>query len=634
MAQPIHVLLIEDDPADARLVEVMLSRAPRPVFSVSRADRLAPALALLRENHVNVVLADLSLPDSAGLSTLEALLHAAPHIPVLVLTGNDDDAQAIDAVKHGAQDYLVKGQGDAVMLSRVIRYAIERKATERQLTEARDKAEAAARAKSLFLATIGHEIRTPLNGILGMSRLLQDTSLDIQQTGFVDAVAASGELLLSLVNDILDFTQLESERLPLQQSSFHLPVMIEQLRALMAPKAGDKKLSLSIRIAPNTPSLVVGDAARLRQILANLVDNAIKFTERGGVVLAVEKVGGNNHGSALLRFTVADTGQGIAPEKQHEVFDAFSQGDNSFTRRHGGAGLGLAICKRLVSLMDGEIGYDSHPGQGSTFWVEILLPVGKETDSAPISVDNGARRILLVDDNAVNLEVAAGLLRGRGHHVTEVISGLAAVEAASKAPFDLVLLDMQMPGIDGIETGRRIRALGEAAAALPLWLLTANATREMERSWREAGIDGCLPKPFRVEHALRLLDATSTSAPHAPPSATQTKLPPINLTELQSDVRDLGLERVKGLVNLYRQTAGADLSAAEAAAEQGDLAELGRLVHRMASSSSSLHLEALAQYCRAMEDACRAEDSVAQPQTSELRHLWESSLEALDMALK
>ncbi|HLO77802.1 MAG TPA: response regulator [Magnetospirillum sp.] len=631
MTETIRVLLLEDDPADARLVERMLRRITSTQFVVEIVGRLHQATQRLVQGNVDVVLADLSLPDSAGLSTLTALTQAAPHLPVVVLTGNDDDAQAIDALKHGAQDYLVKGNSDGLMLARVVRYAIERKAAERALKEARDRAELAAHAKSVFLATVGHEVRTPLNGILGMARLLLDTPLDIKQRTFAETVVSSGELLLGLVNDILDFSRLDADGLTLEAVSFDVVDLVDELRLMMAPRAAEKGLILGCRFGPDVPAFVTGDPLRLRQILLNLVGNAIKFTERGGVTISVESLETLADGRVALRFAVSDTGIGIPEEARDGLFTEFWQADSSITRRFGGTGLGLAICKRLVTLMGGDIGYDSQDGTGSSFWFVLALPAADAPSAAAPAVTAAPSlvcHVLLVDDNAVNREVGAGLLERHGHRVTTVEDGLAAVEAMRTGGYHLVLLDMHMPGIDGLETARRIRALGGAAAGTPLWLLTANPTEQDGRLWRDAGLNGCLAKPFRAEDVMRLLDnhvaAPADTARSAGPEPTLLALP-----DLLADLKDLGRDRMRGLVDLFRTSSAKDLEQAAQHGQAGDLEKLAGSVHRVASASASLQLIALNERCRAVENMARAGDAAAVAQVLALNDLWERSLKAL-----
>ena len=635
MTDTVRVLLLEDDPADARLVDRMLRRISSANFTVEIAGRLAQATARLAQGDIDVVLADLSLPDSAGLSTLTVLTAAAPDLPVVVLTGNDDDSQAIEALKHGAQDYLVKGSGDGLMLARVVRYAIERKATERALKEARDRAELAAHAKSVFLATVGHEVRTPLNGILGMARLLLDTPLDVKQRTFAETVVSSGELLLGLVNDILDFSRMEADGLALESVPFDVSDLLDELRLMMAPRAAEKGLILGCRFDPSVPPFVAGDPLRLRQILLNLVGNAIKFTERGSVTMAVEPIDTLPDGRVVLRFTVSDTGIGIPEAARAGLFTEFWQADSSITRRFGGTGLGLAICKRLVTLMGGDIGYDSQgsdgqSGDGSSFWFMIALPPAEpphEEEMAEVE-QHIACHVLLVDDNPVNRQVAGGLLERHGHRVTAVEDGPAAIEAMGWGGFHLVLLDMHMPGMDGLETARRIRALGGAAAVTPLWLLTANPSESDGRLWRDAGLNGCLAKPFRVEDVLRLLDAqTAEPVPGQPPASAGTSL--LALPDLLADLKDLGRDRMRGFVDLFRTSSADDLRLVGEHAAAGDLPKLALVVHRMASAAASLHLTALNQRCRALENQARAEDGAALTQAAALSDLWHRSLKAL-----
>ncbi|BAE50236.1 response regulator [Paramagnetospirillum magneticum] len=621
---PIRVLLLEDDPADAKLVGQMLRRVKTTPFEVTVVGRLAQAVERLSEGpqSFDVVLADLGVPDSSGIGTLNALTRVAPRLPVVVLTGNDDDAVALEALKRGAQDYLVKGLGDAFILSRVVRYAIERKMGEEVLREARDSAEQAARAKSVFLAMMGHEIRTPLNGVLGMARLLLETDLDPRQKSFAETLVSSGELLLGLVNDILDFSRLDAEGMTLAVEPFDVLDTVEEVRLVLASRAAEKDLALSCRFGAGVRRVVSGDRLRLRQILFNLVGNAIKFTDRGGVEIGVEPLAVEQ--GQILRFSVKDSGIGIAPEIGAQLFTEFWQGDSGAARRFDGAGLGLAICKRLTDLMGGVIGYDSLPDRGSTFRVDLPLPPAE----SPLAEQSGGSerpcRVLLVDDNEVNREVAAGLLQRRGHHVVCACDGHEGVEAAARGGFDLVLLDMRMPGMDGIDTARAIRALPGEAAKVPLYLLTANPVKEDEARWREAGILGCLAKPFRFDHIGHLLSG-SDAAPRA--SAQDTDL--VEVAGLLSDMGDLGRDRMVGLVELFRTSSAADLAALADHAQAGRLAEAGQLAHRMASAASSLHLSPLAAKCRAVEDAARSEDPETMARAEELADLWARSLAAV-----
>ncbi|MBI5163001.1 MAG: response regulator [Magnetospirillum sp.] len=382
----------------------------------------------------------------------------------------------------------------------------DRLAVEEELRQARDDAEAASRAKSEFLAVISHEIRTPMNGILGMVHLLQGTRLDARQQEWVSTIHGSGEALLTILNDILDFSRLEAGRLEVEALSFDLPSALADVMALMTPRAREKGVELAVDIAADVPAALTGDAGRLRQVLLNLVGNAVKFTPRGGVAVSVFLIGQRN-GRAMLRFDVRDTGPGIPPEVLGRLFESFSQADSSISRRFGGAGLGLAICKRLVELMDGEIGVESEPGRGSRFWFTLpfliadpaLLPATGPAAAVPPC---RPLEILLAEDNPVNRTVATVLLEQAGHRVTAVTDGALAVRAVAERRFDLVLMDVQMPEMDGFEATRHIRGLPDPARHTPVVAMTANVLAGDEERCLAAGMDGYVGKPFRPAELL------------------------------------------------------------------------------------------------------------------------------------
>ncbi|WP_239988738.1 response regulator [Paramagnetospirillum kuznetsovii] len=634
MTSPIRILLLEDDPADARLVGQMLRRVKATPFEVTVTGRLSEAVARLASNPdgFDVVLADLGLPDSSGIATLDRLTQAAPRLPVVVLTGNDDDAVALDALKRGAQDYLVKGIGDAFILSRVVRYAIERKLGEEALREARDTAEQAARAKSVFLAMMGHEIRTPLNGVLGMARLLLETPLDHRQRSFTQTLVSSGELLLGLVNDILDFARLDAEGLSLDYEPFDVIDAVEEVRMVLAARAAEKGLALTSSFDADIPRTVEGDRLRLRQILFNLVGNAIKFTDSGSVAIRVERLARGG-----LRFAVSDTGIGIDDEEKPNLFTEFWQGDSGAARRFAGTGLGLAICRRLAVLMDGNIDCDSLPGRGSTFRVDLPL---EATDAAPRRGQDGPAysagpcRVLLVDDNEVNREVAAGLLEQRGHTVIAANDGFQAVVAAQAGEFDVVLLDMRMPGMDGIETAKAIFALPGAAGQVPIYLLTANPVREDEHRWREVGIKGCLPKPFRVDDFGAVMARLKGEGGGQWGRRSESPVILLSAADLGSDMEVLGRERMVGLADLFQRSSSADLAAIIAQCADGNWSGVAQLAHRMAGAAFSLHLGGLAAACRSLEDSARQERPETVEMVAALEPLWQASMAALAEALK
>ena len=380
--------------------------------------------------------------------------------------------------------------------------ALERMRAE-ELESAKTAAEAASLAKSQFLANMSHEIRTPMHGVLGLAHLAlsSETLRDAREQ--VDTLRGTAEGLLHLINDILDFSKIEAGKLTLVRIPFSLPRTLDELRKLMAPQARAKGLDLRFDTGGEVPAVVVGDPARLRQVLVNLLGNAIKFTSRGSVTLEVARVASESEGhEANLRFLVRDTGIGIPAEQQQTIFEAFGQADSSVTRRFGGSGLGLTICHQLVQLMGGRIWVESAPGAGSTFQftcaVGIAAPESLAERAVDVADEPHALRILLAEDNAVNQRVATAILGKHGHRVTVVSTGVEAVEAWEAGEFDVILTDNQMPKMGGMEAVRCIRER-EATTnrrRTPVVVLSASAMIGDRERFLSAGMDGFLAKPF------------------------------------------------------------------------------------------------------------------------------------------
>jgi signal transduction histidine kinase/HPt (histidine-containing phosphotransfer) domain-containing protein/ActR/RegA family two-component response regulator len=518
------------------------------------------------------------------------------------------------------------------------------KQAQQSMIQARDDAQAANKAKSHFLATMSHEIRTPLNAVINLSELLLETHLDERQCKLTQGVCEGGRSLLQLVNDVLDFSRIEAGRLELVTASFKLHDLLDGLAALFEKEAGMKKLNFSLSIGDSVPETIATDPSRLRQIMQNLIANAIKFTESGSVnisvrILSEEAI--SQESVPMMVFHVSDTGIGISRADQHRLFQEFSQVDTNLDRRFGGSGLGLAITARLVMLMGGKIGCHSTLGVGSTFW--FTLPVkahgiapekqeSKEIDLLPISA-------LLVEDSLTNQMVATAMLEKVGCKITIANNGFEAVEKVQNSHFDIVLMDVSMPRMDGLEATRQIRALGGHYQALPILAMTAHAFAHDRDACLEAGMNDYLSKPLNREQLYALLkqwtlhkgmaEMKNEDTASLGPTMIGTTKPIIDETIIQTLLNDISPDMFRQLVVIFLQESKDHLDALIELIQCGDIAASAKHAHAIKSSAGALGAVALQDMCGQLEIACRESKPHVSPLLQATTNVAEASWQAL-----
>lgn len=621
------------------------------------------ALKAILDNPPHIVVSDLCMPGLDGQELMAIVAKQVPDVYRIVLTGQADTEALFDIINKGKIDHIIEKpwsheqllesleRGVEISLLKVRNQELEKLAQQqnivlesknRELKEARDRALNASEAKSAFLATMSHEIRTPLNSILGFVDLLNRSALSSEQRQWVSTSRESGRLLLSIINDILDYSKLEAGKLRLEESSFSLNSWAYQTVKLLDSQAQKKGLSLLTEIDQSLPKYVVADADRLRQVVLNLINNAIKFSESGAIVFSIS-MKSSNDSSAEIEFSIRDNGIGISSSNIEELFTEFYMVDSSKGRNAEGTGLGLSICDQLIKRMGSSISVDSELGVGSRFSFVLSLPIGTDQDDDEIVQDFDDTElagisVLLAEDNSANQMLVTTLLEFSGAQVQVASDGIEVLECLALGGFDIILMDISMPRMDGIRATQAIRSGRGKAANIPIIALSAHVRDEDRATFVEAGMDDCLAKPVDTDKLIATLKKWANKGLSA--TKSQGALSVVKDSEFKDLVCSQTIERliqdtservVPKLLTIYKDDAQKRIEEIKEAVKREDYKTLEFESHTLGSSSLAHGNPRLCEQCRKIENLCRAREyGNVVSLSEEMLVLAEKSLLALD----